>query len=177
MKKAILKLYIYFLFFTIVLISACKDKQLEQEVVTTIQLKLTDAAGVAKTFSWEKKDPNGTAAPIVDTIKMVANKVYTGELTLLNAAVSPISDLTQEIRDKKADHLFVFKPSAANVSIKITDLDANLKPVGLATTWTVQSASNGSINILLKHLPDKTATNPETTGATDIDAIFPIKIQ
>jgi hypothetical protein len=30
---------------------------------------------------------------------------------------------------------------------------------------------------LLKHLPDKTAANPETTGSTDIDAIFPIKVQ
>ncbi|MEY4936143.1 MAG: hypothetical protein RIS64_2502, partial [Bacteroidota bacterium] len=39
---AILKNHIYFLFFTIVVILACKDKQLEQEVITTIKVKLTD---------------------------------------------------------------------------------------------------------------------------------------
>jgi hypothetical protein len=177
MKKAILKNHIYFLFFTLVVVLACKDKQLEQELVTTIKVKLTDAAGNTSTFTWEKKDPNSAAAPIVDTIKLTANKVYTGELMIFNAAVSPISDLTQEIRDKKADHLFVFKPATANLNVKITDLDANLKPVGLTTTWTVQAVSTGSINILLKHLPDKTAASPETTGSTDIDAIFPIKIQ
>jgi small nuclear ribonucleoprotein (snRNP)-like protein len=170
-----LKNHIYFLFFTFVVISACKDKQLEQEVVTTIKIKLTDGI-TTNTFTWEKKDPNGVAAPIVDTIKLSSNKVYTGELTIFNAAVNPISDLTQEIRDKKADHLFVFKPTTPNVSVKITDLDANQKPVGLTTMWTVQAISIGSINILLKHLPDKTAANPETTGSTDIDAIFPIKI-
>ena len=173
---AILKNHIYFLLFTFVVLSACKDKELEQEVITTVKVKLTDSTGNAKTFSWEKKDPNSAAAPIVDTIKLVANKVYTGELTILNASVSPVEDMTQEIRDKKADHLFVFKTTGANVNVKITDLDANQKPVGLTTTWTVQGISTGSINILLKHLPTKTAANPETTGSTDIDAIFPIKI-
>jgi hypothetical protein len=171
-----LKNYIYFLFFTLVVMLACKDKQLEQELVTTIKIKLTDVAGNSSTFTWEKKDPNSAAAPIVDTIKLAANKVYTGELTIFNASVSPISDLTQEIRDKKADHLFVFRPMAANLTVKITDLDANQKNVGLTTMWTVQATSAGSISILLKHLPDKTAANPETTGSTDIDAIFPIKI-
>jgi hypothetical protein len=174
---AILKNHIYFLFFTIVVILACKDKQLEQEVITTIKVKLTDLSGNAKTFTWEKKDPNSAAAPIVDTIKLVANKVYTGELTIFNAAVNPVTDLTQDIRDKKADHLFVFKPTSANLTISISDLDANQKPVGLTTTWTVQTISVGNVNILLKHLPDKTAANPETTGSTDIDAIFPIKVQ
>jgi hypothetical protein len=174
---AILKNHIYFLFFTIVVISACKDKQLEQEVITTIKVKLTDLTGNAKTFTWEKKDPNSAAAPIVDTIKLVANKIYTGELTIFNAAVNPVTDLTQDIRDKKADHLFVFRPTSANLNIAITDLDANQKPVGLTTTWTVQAISAGNVNILLKHLPNKTAANPETTGSTDIDAIFPIKIQ
>jgi hypothetical protein len=174
---AISKNHIYFLFFTFVVIAACKDKQLEQEVVTTIKVKLTDLTGDAKTFTWEKKDPNSAVAPIVDTIKLVANKIYTGELTILNASVSPVSDLTQEIRDKKADHLFVFRSTSPNVNIKITDLDANQKVVGLTTTWTVQAISGGNVNILLKHLPDKTAANPETTGSTDIDAIFPIKVQ
>ncbi len=173
---AILKNHIYFLFFTFVVMLACKDKQLEQEVVTTIKVKFTDAAGNAKTFTWEKKDPNSAAAPIVDTIKLVSNKSYTGELTIFNASVNPVSDLTQEIRDKKADHLFVFRSASSSLNITITDLDANQKPVGLTTTWIGQAISTGNVNILLKHLPDKTAANPETTGSTDIDAIFPIKI-
>lgn len=174
---AILKNHIYFLLFTFVVISACKDKQLEQEVITTIKVKLTDSTGTAKTFTWEKKDPNSAAAPIVDTIKLAVNKVYTGELTIFNASVSPVEDLTQEIRDKKADHLFVFRSASSSLKIAITDLDANQKPVGLTTTWIGQAISTGNINILLKHLPDKTAANPETTGSTDIDAIFPIKVQ
>jgi small nuclear ribonucleoprotein (snRNP)-like protein len=175
---AILKNHIYFLFFTfVVLLSACKDKQLEQEVVTTVKIKLTDSAGNAKTFTWEKKDPNSAAAPVVDTIKLVSNKVYTGELTILNASVNPVIDLTQEIRDKKADHLFVFRSASSSLKITITDLDANQKPVGLTTTWIGQAIGTANVNILLKHLPNKTAASPETTGSTDIDATFPIKVQ
>ena len=65
----------------------------------------------------------------------------------------------------------------ANIQIADADVDSNGKPFRLETVWTTGAASSGTVNVVLKHEPDKSAADPNATGETDFDVTFPVTIQ
>ena len=84
--------------------------------------------------------------------------------------------MTPEISTEKNDHLFVYKPTG---KLTVTDLslDGNSKSFGQTETVKTTTASKGSLQIILKHLANKNAADPSTTGETDIDVVFPVVIK
>lgn len=160
-------------------LSAChKDHdQDEEELITTVRLKFTPATGPVLTYSWQDLDGEGGNAPIVPAINLAVNTVYSVDLELLNESETPADNITEEIQAEAEEHLFIYNVNATGLSVVITDKDGNNRDLGLKTTWTTGDPANGNINIVLKHNPDKTATNPAATGSTDIDITFPVLIE
>ncbi len=74
-------------------------------------------------------------------------------------------------------------PPYVNLSIARTDQDGNTPalPVGISSTFTTGTASNGFLRVVLRHQPnvkDGTWLGSKTGGgSTDIDSKFKIKIQ
>lgn len=172
----------YFLLFIAVIsltVSAChKDHDHdEEELITTVRLKFTSANGDVLNYSWQDLDGEGGNAPVIQNILLAANTTYAVEMELLNESVNPAEDITKEIQEEANEHLFVFNVSVSGLTIVITDKDSNNRDLGLKSTWTTNNPANGSVNILLKHNPNKTASNPAATGSTDIDISFPVVIE
>ncbi len=172
MKKA--------LFFVWILggsLAACKDKDLEQENINTVRIEVKDGTTVVGTFMWT--DPDGAAgnAPRVDTIRLSANKTYSLETRFVDASVTPNNDFTQQIKDENTAHLLVYSVSVANLTVNNLNNDGSGKPFGQTANFVTAAVSTGSLRVVLKHNPDKSASNPGLTGESDVDVTFPVVIR
>lgn len=170
---------------TTVIFNACKKDDPpapvnEEEVITTLEVSLTDvAAGTTETFIFKDPDGDGGAGPTqFDDIVLDAGKTYSCALELLNESVSPAESITEEVEEESGDHQFYLVPSAANITVSNLDTDDNGWPLGINSTWTTGAASSGTIKITLKHKPGlKTATDDISVGDTDIEVIFDATVQ
>lgn len=147
----------------------------DEELITTLTITLTNPSNETVSFSFRDLDGDGGNDATVETIKLSANTTYTASIEVLNESESPAEDITAEIKEEDEDHLFIFSPTSANLTVTITDVDANNDPVGLLSSVVSGEASTGSLGISLKHQSDK--SNPLTTGETDIEVTFPVEIQ
>ena len=153
--------------------SACKkDPVDEQENLNVLKIKIG-----ANTFTWSDIDGAGGAVPKIDTIKLTPNGTFATELTLQDGSANPVKDFTPEIIAEKEAHLFVYKILGANMSVSNLSKDGNNKDFGQTAILKTTTASSGTLQIILKHLPDKFATDPSKTGETDIDVVFPVIIK
>lgn len=160
---------------TLVVVSSCKKgKENPQEVITTVVVHLTGAGGFDQEFTWEDKESDGS--PVIDAIELPANGTYDCHIHFFDRSGSNNEDITAEVEEESDVHLVIYKVNGANSTIVIDDTDINGKPIGLETTWTTGAGSSGSLQILLKHSPDKDAADPSTTGETDVDVTFPVTI-
>ena len=150
----------------------------EVEVITTMTLMFTDAAGVQPDVTVTFRDPDGDGGlsyDIFDTIRLANNTVYNTSILLLNETESPADTISNEVLEEAAEHLFCFTPSLANLSIVRTDTDGTYE-VGLQSQWTVGNVETGTTQVVLKHQPgikDGTCA----PGETDIDVTFVTEIQ
>ncbi|MDX5418123.1 MAG: hypothetical protein LPK09_02825 [Hymenobacteraceae bacterium] len=181
--KKLLRHYLPFLLMGALLTTtACGDDddpgpEEEGEVITTVALSLTpegkgqDATATISTLS-------GT--PVQNgPLTLKANTVYNATISLADDSKTPSVNVTNEIKQKSNEHLFVysFTPesgSTATVSVVAKDMDSNNRPVGLETTITTgPNTGAGKLRVVLKHQPGgiKTGTNT-TAGETDVDVSF-----
>ena len=175
-------------FFMLVLFSACTDDppevELEEEEITTLFYTLDpDDGGDAVIFSFRDLDGEGGDAPTILGGTLKANTNYTGTLNLLNEAESPTESITEEIRELDEEHQFFFARSEElNVSFAYVDVDENNQPVGLETQLQTGDASEGMLQITLRHEPNKSAAGvsngqiDNAGGETDIEVIFDVTI-
>lgn len=150
----------------------------EHEAITKIQLIAVDTlTNVATgTFTWEDADGIGGNPPtVIDTVRLLAGNVYKVNILVYTTHGSHVENITASILENSAEHLFVFKNISANVTVAITDKDANNLPVGLESLWTAGAVSGGSINIVLRHQPGA-KDGTETPGDTDIDITYPVRV-
>ncbi len=144
----------------------------EEELITTLRLIFTAPDDERSTFSFRDVDGVGGDAPSIDTIRLAANTNYQLSLEVLDESKTPAEDIGVEIKAEDEDHLFLFTTSSSALTILPSDMDSNGKPVGLQNTATTGDAATGTIRVVLKHKADKDATDPSTTGETDIEATF-----
>lgn len=156
----------------------------EEEVITTLRLHFHSANDVEHFhFEFTDLDGDGGNAPVIEADTLSADSLYTVTVEVLNESESPAEDITAEILAEDEDHQFFFQVSGANATVAYNDADANGNPVGLATTWTIGAASNGSVIVTLRHEPDKGATGVSSGditnagGETDIEVTFPLVIE
>lgn len=171
------------------LLTACeKDKEPEEnqeEVITTMKLTFVPVGG-GTTVTYQFKDPDGDggAAPTQDEIVLVPSKTYNVTVQLLNETETPAEDITLEVQDEADAHRFYYQASgSSNIIVSALDNDLNGVPLGVTSTWTTGSVSNGTIVITLRHYggnpPGKAAADPVDSpkSSTDIDVTFNTKIQ
>jgi hypothetical protein len=156
----------------------------EEELITTLNYILTPVSGgTAITLSFKDLDGDGGTAPTITGGTLAANQTYSGTLELLNEAESPAESITEEIEEEGEEHQFFFQSNIANLTITYNDQDTEGNPVGLSTTLTTGEATSGSINIILRHEPNKSASGvsdgdiTNAGGETDIEVTFPIDVQ
>lgn len=182
-----------FLFFALLISSSLffagceKDDPIienEEEVITTLNYTLIPSGGgAAVVLSFQDLDGDGGNDAVITGGTLVANETYTGALDLLNAAESPAESITEEIEEEDEDHQFFFQSDISGLSVAYADQDADGNPVGLLNTLTTGDAGAGSITVILRHEPNKSATGVKdgditnAGGETDIEVTFPIDVQ
>lgn len=156
----------------------------QEELITTLNYSLTPTdGGTTILLNFTDLDGDGGNAPIITGATLAANQSYTATLELLNETESPSENITTEVADEDEDHQFFFQSDIPNLAIAYGDQDANGNPVGISSTITTGSAASGSITIILRHEPNKTAEGvsegniTNAGGETDIEVTFPVDVQ
>lgn len=172
--------FAFFAFIAVLfLASGCKkDPKTQQENITKITVHLTGSGGFDQAFSWSDPDGGDTGNASVDTIVIPAGTTdIQAHLRIFDESQNPALDISQEIEEEAAAHLFVYKLSGAAVAtIDYNDADANGKPLGLATKW-IAGNGDGSVNILLYHQPVTKDDLMSPGGELDFDITFQVKVQ
>ena len=176
-----LKLIALLLFAPMVLISCKKDHDdpddphdhNDEELITTVNLTLTDADGGIVTAQWQDKDGDGGEAPTIETIGLNANTTYTVSIEFLDESHDPAEDITEEIAEEDEEHLICFA-TQTGVTIDRTDSDGNYE-VGLKSEWITSGAESGEVTIRLLHQPDVKDGTCDV-GETDVEVTFPLVI-
>ncbi len=148
---------------------ACeKDKNNAEELITRVELH--DHANGPE-YRWD--DPSGSGNPKVDTVRLKVGQKVEFDLHLYDGN----TEITQEIRKEDLDHLVIYAPQSGSLQITTLDRDSKGKPLGLKSEWNPTAAiANTTVQIKLKHEPDKNAADPGATGATEVDVTFPVVI-
>jgi hypothetical protein len=156
----------------------------EEELITTLVYQLTPVGGGSTiTLTFKDLDGDGGTPPVILGSTLQANQTYTATLDLLNEVASPAERITDEIRAEDEAHQFFFQSSVPGLTVTYSDTDANQNPVGLSTTLSTGAIGSGSLTIILRHEPNKTASGvaegdmTNAGGETDIEVIFPIDVQ
>ena len=170
------------------------------EVITTVELTFTPAAGAALVFT--HADPENDGAPVIDPIVLPVG-AWTLGVRFLNALEDPAEDITVEVQAESDEHQVLVYGSgvaseatgdnaAALATIGYDDEDTNGLPVGLAHTVDATTAGTAELQVMLRHLPpengtavknDAVASDFASAGSTaiggDVDAnvTFPFTVQ
>jgi len=198
--KNIFKLnYLLYAVLTLFIFTACEEDEAapeeenEVEVFTDVKLVFTPSGGGAAVEA-AAQDPDGAGVQelqVLGTINLAANTEYTLTMVIENCLESPCELMNEEIEEEDDEHQFffaftndVFTSPAGNGNIdsasdplNYNDADGNGNSLGLNTSWTTGSASNGTFTVQLQHQPDvKTATSGATDGDTDFALTFNLNI-
>ena len=150
----------------------------EGELITTVTLTFTEVGGGSTEFSVKDLDGDGGNAPVADEITLKANTAYTiGVAFLDESEADHTHDITEEVLAESTEHLVCFDATGAITAPIIGDFDSNGKLLGLESALATTVAGTGSLNVVLKHTPDKNAADPCSTGDTDVDVTFDVTIQ
>ena len=166
----------------------------EEEVIDKVTLTFTPAGGGTPVVA-VASDPDGPGPLdiVVGEIRLDESTEYDLSIKVENTIEG--EDITEEILEEAADHLFLFgfteglfsSPAGdGNVDnrgdqINYRDEDINGLPLGLSSAWLTacgEGDASGTFRLVLKHQPDgqKTASSDFSTGGTDIDLIWPLTI-
>jgi len=120
-----------------------------------------------------------TSAGIDDTLRLAHNASYTCNIVILDETKTPADTVSKVIKERANIHLFFFRPTPSlSLTDTITDRDTNVPPlpVGLQSIIRTGSVCAGSLEVILRHQPNvKNGTYPP--GSTDLDVVYPVKIQ
>ena len=156
----------------------------EEELITSLNYRLTPAGGGADVlFSFQDSDGDGGNAPSITEGKLKSMTSYTGSIELLNETENPAEDITEEVQEEDEEHQLFYQTSVAGLDIEYNDLDANSQPLGLSTVLTTNEVGSGTLTIVLRHEPNKSASGVSSGditnagGETDIEVTFNLVVE
>lgn len=157
----------------------------EEEVITTLIATFTpQGGGTPIVLKSEDLDGNGPDAPIVTVSgDFIIDTTYNGAVAFFNELANPVENITEEVQEEGEEHQVFFQESGLG-QFEYTDEDANGNPIGLSFVFTANSiaSSQGSLTIILKHEPNKTADGvsdgdmTNAGGNTDAIATFNVNV-
>lgn len=157
----------------------------EEEVITTATVTLTPlAGGTSIVMTSRDLDGDGPDAPVITVSGNLSdNTVYNGSITLLNETVSPAEDITEEVEEEALDHQFFFSATnSIGTAAYAAPFDTDGNPVGVNFTFTTTNPASGSLTVVLRHQPDKSASGvadgdiTNAGGETDLQVTFPVVV-
>lgn len=166
-------------------LAACGDSATapggESEVISRVTLTLTPTTGAALTAYVDDPDGNGPQSPAaqVGTLALARGVTYTGTVKFENRLVNPPEDITTEVQAESNEHRVFYTVTGTGVTVTTTDTDTQGRPLGVRFTKAVaQSATGGTMRVVLCHYDDSTKSAAATTctGDTDIDLTFAFTI-
>ncbi|MGL5892809.1 MAG: hypothetical protein ACRC3B_23145, partial [Bacteroidia bacterium] len=120
-----------------------------QEIITSIQLLVTDSAtgNAVDTVTFLDPDGDGSGAPTVfDSLRLQASTTYLVDVILLNTLESPADTISNEVLAEANDHQFFFTITGATITHTYLDTDTNTPPlpIGLQNKFRTGAASTGT---------------------------------
>lgn len=154
----------------------------EEEVITTVEVKLTNTADPNNevTFKSVDNDGDGPNAPVQTvTGTLMANATYNGTVEFLNELESPVEDITEEVEEEGDEHEVFYTTTISDLSVTKDDVDADGNPLGLMTTFQTGAAATGTMTVVLRHEPMKPndGTLVNAGGETDVEVTFDVTVQ
>ena len=157
----------------------------EEELITTLRVTFTGTGNTTGTevATFQDLDGAGGDDPIITNPILETNGTYNVTVEFLNETESPAEDITEEVEEEGDEHQVFFVSTGADFTYAYNDEDGNNNPIGLEGTVTTGAAGTGTLQVLLIHEPNKTATgvadgNPANAGGeTDISVTFNLTIQ
>lgn len=157
----------------------------EEEVITTLILTFTDQENAANVFEMRSTDLDGDGgnAPVITSDPLPNNRAFNLAVRVLNESGDPAEEITEEIEAEDEDHQFFFQPVGTTLLVNYADADGNGAPVGLINTASTAAPGVGTLTVILRHEPDKTAPGVITGdimnagGETDIEVEFPVTVE
>jgi hypothetical protein len=153
-----------------------KHDHTSEENITRVELKL-NGTGFSQTVVALETNGDGIWDSIGEvTIPAGADPILC-EVFVYDETQTPTLNLTAEIIEESAEHLFTYQVTGANLTITPLDTDSNGAPLGRNTNWVPGTASNGTIQVKLYHEPSNKSNPSDPGGDVDFDITVPIKIQ
>lgn len=157
----------------------------ESELITTLRLHFTSLdSSDQREWVWRDLDGEGGDPPVITTEPLGADVIYTVRIEVLDESdMDDVEDITAEIVEEDAEHQFFFISTGVNATIQYTDQDVNGDPVGVQSLWSLGAASSGTVDVILRHEPNKDAPGvsdgdiTNAGGDTDVEVNFPLVIE
>jgi hypothetical protein len=155
----------------------------EEELITTLEMTFSPVGGGDDVvFSVFDEDGDGPTEPVYTNGTLAADTDYNVSIEVRNDEGG--ENITTEIEEEDEEHQFFFqKSNGLNIEFAYNDADGNGDPIGLSTVFTTKEASSGSLVVILRHEPNKSAEGAQNGdpsnagGETDIQATFDVVIE
>lgn len=144
-----------------------------------VTLKSDGEVGHIVTLTWDDLNLNGTVETTELDVSgdLFTDTTYQASVRILNKTVNPEVDITEEIKEEAAAHIFCYTVTNAGISITNRDEDKYGMPLGLTSTWTTTSSiSTGTVTIILRHQPGVKTGDCPGYGETDAAITFPVRV-
>jgi hypothetical protein len=150
----------------------------EQELITSVTLTLTSSDATV-TASARDEDGDGSNFEI-DELVLTAGVLYSGGIDVRDDVND--ESITEEIEEEADEHQFFFIPEgdmAQRLQVTVTDQDSNGLPLGLEFDLQVTpgTTTSGTLRIVLSHFDEEPKNGVDRSSETDIDLVFPVRIQ
>jgi hypothetical protein len=153
----------------------------ENELITTVRVHLESATQQLE-LAWVDIDGPGGGAPeiIADTLR--ADSAYSVHVELLNESAYPAVNISDEVLAEAEDHQLFYLVNGTSAIFTYADSDPNGHPIGLHASCSAGTSGSGSLTLILRHQPDKSATGvsagdvTNAGGETDVEVILPLVI-
>ena len=172
------------------LFASCEDNHLEvyEGPITSMFYVLTPDSGQKVVLTFIDNDGIGGQPALVNTGTLAPNTTYRGELLIGTAnpltatKLEHIVDSTSVTAQPELHQVFFEANNGLELATTYLDIDANGNPVGMQTTLTTGSISEGELVISIIHKPNKQVTavmngNRTRAGVSiDVEATFQVTI-
>jgi hypothetical protein len=183
MKKSIQALSLVAVLF----MTSCTDDDAvtiinEEELITTVELELTNTADATNVVLFKSVDIDGEGPddPVITVTGTVnASSTYLGEVRFLNESIAPSEDITEEVIEESNDHEVFYTTSITGLTITKTDVDANGNPLGVLSSFQTGAIGTGILTVVLRHEPIKPNDNTliGAGGETDAEVSFTFEVE
>lgn len=178
--------YIPFFFILLLFLAACDSTDPdeegvgEEEAITTVRLTLEAPDRSTIMAEWQDLDGDGGNAPTFDPLVIESGVAYTGAIVLLDESdASDVEDITEEVEEEAEEHQFFYTVEGGlvgNLTVNITDQDANGLPVGLEFTVEAAQSGSGVLRVVLSHYDEAPKDGVTRSPETDVEIAWPVTV-